>query len=292
MNIVITGGGGQLSREIYNHTDGKHNYHFLNKEKLNVTSVLSINKILEGLKPDIIINTAAYTSVDKAESEYDSAYLVNSIGAKNIAKYCSDNDVVLIHISTDYVYSGEMIGFYKETESLNPKTAYGKTKLQAERYIESECDKYIIIRTSWLFSEYDNNFLKTIYKLSHSKDKICVVSDQLGAPTSCYSLSIFIIHLINNINMINENGSWGTYNYSDYPDASWYEFAQEIVNNINEIKNTNVKVIPILSEDYKTVAKRPQNSRLDCQKLINTFSFEMFNWKDQVKEVIKRIIEK
>jgi dTDP-4-dehydrorhamnose reductase len=291
MNIVITGGEGQLSREISNHIDEKYNYYFLNKEKLNVTSALSIKKSLESIQPDIIINTAAYTSVDKAESDYDSVYLINSKGAKNLAKYCSDNDVILIHLSTDYVYSGDIKGFYKETDTLNPKTVYGNTKLQAEKFIQSECYKYIIIRTSWLFSEYDNNFLKTIYKLTKDKNEISVVSDQLGAPTSCYSLSCFIINLVNSVDFIKKNECWGVYNYSDYPDVSWYEFALEIVKNINEIKKTNIKVIPTLSENYKMAAKRPKNSRLDCNKVIETFQIEMNNWKEQTKDIITRLIE-
>ncbi len=199
MKVLITGGGGQVAKVLVKQLGHKHHLTCYDRNELDITSEESLVRCLSLTKPDVVINTAAYTAVDKAESEPNLAFDVNGEGVKKLSSICNRFDCVLIHLSTDYVYDGDIEGLHCESEETNPKTVYGKSKLLGESHIQQACNKYLIIRTSWLFSDYGNNFLKTIFKLLEKGNNVSVVNDQFGSPTSCYNLASFIDEILLNL---------------------------------------------------------------------------------------------
>lgn len=293
MKIAVTGGGGQLAQVLRKHIDKKHNYYFLNKNELDIGNRKLLKTVFDKIKPNIIINMAAYTSVDQAEFDEDAAFFINSTSVGYLAEYCSENNIILIHISTDYVYGNNSSFPNEEINSTKPENVYGKSKLSGEQLIENLCKKYLIIRTSWLFSEYGSNFVKTIINLYNTQKKIDVVSDQFGAPTSCYSLISVLFKIIYKIDNDFENLAWGIYNYSDYPNLSWFDFSKAIISRVEEYNSKDKFFItPISSNEYKSKAIRPMNSRLNCKKIMKEFNIEQFNWNHDLDYVVKKIIGK
>lgn len=291
MKIAVTGGGGQLAQVLREHIDEKHIYYFLNKNELNISNKELLKKRFDIIKPNIIINMAAYTAVDKAESEKDTAFFINSTSVGYLAEYCSDNNIILIHISTDYVYSDDSSLPNEEINNTRPESVYGKSKLSGEKLIEKLCDKYLIIRTSWLFSEYGSNFVKTIIDLYNTRKNIDVVSDQIGAPTSCYSVICVLSKIIYKIENDCENLAWGIYNYCDYPNLSWFYFSKAIISRVGDYNYQDKFIInPVSSNEYKSKAVRPMNSRLNCEKIIKEFNVKQFNWNNSLDNVVNKII--
>ena len=223
------------------------------------------------------INCAAYTAVDKAETESEKAFEINAIGAKNLAHVCNDHGAVLIHVSTDFVFDGEKNEPYTETDAANPISVYGASKLQGEVEIQQALKEHFIIRTSWLYSEYGNNFMKTMLRLAETRDGISVVSDQIGTPTYAGDLAEIIIQIINI-----KTEKYGIYHYSNEGVASWYEFAKEIF----KLTENKIKVNPIPSIEYLTPAKRPQFSVLDKAKIKIDLQIKIPFWGDSLKKVI------
>lgn len=276
--ILLTGAKGQLGREIVGL--GKNLnlplYAFA-RSQLNITELEQIDAAVKTTKPKYIINTAAYTAVDMAEKESELAFSINSKGVNNLAQIADKYDIPLIHISTDYVFDGQKKSAYIEEDETQPLSAYGKSKLSGENLLRKTWNKHIILRVSWIFGQYGNNFVKTILRLAKEKNELKIIADQRGAPTYTGDIALTLIKIIQCI----EKGQtdWGTYHYTGIPTLSWYDFAKKIVTEAKQHQPLIVKkIIPILSSEYPSIARRPYNSELACQKISQTFSIDPNNW--------------
>ena len=278
--ILVTGGNGQLASCIKDVEKEYDDLNIIYTDHLEL-DICELNQIQTFFKSnpqiDYCINCAAYTAVDKAETESEKAFEINAIGAKNLAQVCNDHDAILIHVSTDFVFDGEKNEPYTETDVANPISVYGASKLQGEVEIQQALKEYFIIRTSWLYSEYGNNFMKTMLRLAETRDGISVVSDQIGTPTYAGDLAEIIIQIINT-----KTEKYGIYHYSNEGVASWFEFAKEIF----KLAKNKIKVNPIPSIEYLTPAKRPKYSVLDKKKIIDVFKIDIPFWRDSLKKVI------
>lgn len=286
LKILVTGADGQLGKTFIElHKSWEHNFDltFTNKESLDITDTESIKSVFSNQKFDYCINCSAYTSVDKAEEEVEEAYSVNSLGVKNLALACSKFNTVLIHISTDFVFDGKSSKPYTEEDEPGPTNVYGDTKLAGEKSIMNCLDEFFIIRTSWLYSEFGKNFVKTMLNLAETKNELSVVSDQIGTPTYAKDLAKMIFSIISS-----KSSVYGIYNYSSLGQTSWHELAQEVF----RITNKKIKVNPILTKDYPTLAKRPRFSVLDKGKIINIFNVTIPKWQDRLETVIKILNER
>ena len=282
INVLVTGGKGQLASCIKD-IDKQYedlNFIYTDYQELDICNLKQIKVFFKSNpKIDYCINCAAYTAVDKAESDADKAFEINATGPKNLAIVCHQFDVVLIQISTDFVFDGQKKEPYTETDVANPISVYGASKLLGEQEIIKVSEKYFILRTSWLYSEHGNNFMKTMLRLAETRDEISVVSDQIGTPTYAGNLANVILKIITN-----KNTSFGVYHYSNEGVASWYDFAKAIF----EESNTEIKINAIKTKAYPTVAKRPIYSVMDTTKVKNRLKVEVPNWKNSLKRIINK----
>jgi len=277
--ILVTGSNGQLGKCLQDVAKDANDIQWIFKTSsdLDITNKKDIEALFKTEIIDYLVNCAAYTVVDKAEIEKEKAFLVNAEGVKYLAQACKITDTIFIHISTDFVFDGKKKLPYTEEDIPNPINVYGASKLKGEDYIKSILDNYFIIRTSWVYSEYGNNFVKTMLRLAKERDEIKVVNDQIGSPTYAGDLANFIIYLIkNNIN------KYGIYNYSNEGEISWYEFAKEIFG----LSDKNINIIPISSKEYKNLAERPNFSILDINK-IKQFRIVNHSWRESLQRCIK-----
>jgi len=278
--VLVVGSDGQLGKEIQDLEKENKNiiFSFTDATSLDITKKKLMSKFFNNNNFDYCINCAAYTDVEKAEADRVKAYQVNVEGVENLAKNCLKYEVKLIHISTDYVFDGNSTTPYKEEDIKNPINYYGKTKLLGERIIQEQLKKYFIVRSSWLYGKYGNNFVKIMIQLSKNKTTIEVVNDQIGVPTNVKDLAEFILYLIGS-----KNEKYGIIHFSNQGQATWYDFAKEIF----EILKSKVQVIPVTSKEYPTSAKRPTYSVLNNGKAIQITNFKFRNWKFALKEYIK-----
>lgn len=278
--VLVTGGDGQLG-QCLKHASTRFSeieFFFEDINTLDITSYSSLERYFSAQSPfDFCVNCAAYTNVDKAESDKETAFKVNADGPKYLAQLCKNFNITLIHVSTDFVFDGKQTSPYKETDTPNPLGVYGASKLQGERYIQDLMDAYLIVRTSWLYSEYGNNFMKTMLRLSETREEISVVSDQFGSPTYAGDLAEAILKIIAD-KMIH----YGIYHYSNEGVVSWYDFATAI---FDESKK-DIKVFPIKTESYPTPAKRPGYSVLDKLKIVESLGVEIPFWSDSLKQCL------
>ncbi|WP_308991767.1 dTDP-4-dehydrorhamnose reductase [Mariniflexile litorale] len=280
--ILVTGGNGQLASCI---KDVEKQYDDLNVIYTDYLEldICDLNQVQTFFKTNnqinYCINCAAYTAVDKAEIEVDKAFEINATGAKNLALACNEFGVVLIHISTDFVFDGNKQKPYTETDKAHPVSVYGETKMKGEIEIASVLQKHFLIRTSWLYSEHGNNFMKTMLRLAKEKDSLNIVSDQIGTPTYAGDLAEFIFYIIKA-----KSQDFGTYHYSNFGEISWYDFANEI---FKESK-IDIKLTPIATKDYPTFASRPMYSVLDKSKILKKFNIEIPYWQDSLKKGLLR----
>lgn len=258
MKILITGANGMLAKAVRNELKNEELI-CTDVSELDITNLEGVEKFVADNKPDYIINCAAYTAVDKAEEQEELAYKINAIGPKNLAIAAKQNDVVLVHISTDYVFGGDkpVEQDYSEDDEKNPQAVYGTTKLEGEKFIEKECPKYYIFRTAWLYGE-GNNFVRTMINLAKDREEVSVVNDQHGSPTYAVDLAS-IIH-----QAIDKKIPFGVYNSTNIGYTTWYDFTRKIY----EIKNIDCKVNPVTSEEFPRPAKRPLNSQMSKDKLL------------------------
>lgn len=281
MTILVTGGNGQLGCSLrLASAESKHRYIFTDVEELDITSAEVIEEFFRSEKPDVVVNCAAYTAVERAEDNEAQADLINHRAVALLAEACKRYDATLVHISTDYIFSGEGDTPYTEEVAPAPINAYGRTKLAGERaVVESGC-KSIILRTSWLYSEFGNNFVKTMQSLMQTRSEVRVVADQIGTPTYAGDLAAAITYIINS----GQLDKMGTYHYSNEGVCSWYDFACEIArlsgNNECEIK-------PCTTEEYPTKAQRPHYSVLDKSKFVETFGLQLPEWHDALERMLK-----
>ena len=284
IKILVTGANGQLGQTLQTEVVLYSNIEaiFLSKKQLDITSEISIQESVDTYQPDVIINTAAYTAVDKAEDDKEQAYLINATGVENLAKICKSNHIKLIHISTDYVFDGNKSTGYTEDDTTNPKSVYGLSKLAGEKAIlNKNLSEYVIIRTSWIYSIYGSNFVKTMLQLAQTKQQISVVNDQVGSPTYANDLANAILKIINKL----DKNSSGVYHYANEGRVSWFTFASKIF----EYSTTNIIVTPVSSEHFKTQAKRPKNSVLEVFKIQEKFDLEICYWEKSLKKMLGSI---
>ncbi len=277
--ILITGANGQLGSEI-KYLSQFHNLSFLftDIDELDIIRIDDVRVFFSSQKIDYVVNCAAYTEVDKAEEEKELAELVNHTAAQNLAIISKEFKAKLIHISTDFVFDGNSSIPYTEKDKTNPISVYGTTKLAGEKAVLKYGGEIIILRTSWLYSSYGNNFVKTILRLSKERDSLGIVSDQIGTPTYARDLAETILHIIHSGNF-----QHGIYHYSNEGTASWYDFAKAIV----EMAGLKCKIYPIETSQYPTPAKRPSFSLLNKSKIKSVYNINIPDWKKSLEKWIK-----
>ena len=280
-NILITGSNGQLGSEIREISDQYENYNFIftDVEELDLTISEDIVSFFTDNKIDACINCAAYTAVDKAEDEVELAMLVNSTAVENLSKVCKNNGTLLFHISTDYVFNGKHFMPYVETDTVSPDSQYGLSKLKGEEAVMLNCDKAIIVRTSWLYSSHGNNFVKTLIKLGNEKDQLSVVSDQVGTPTYAADLAEAIMVMIASFD---ETKPKEIYHFSNEGAISWYDFGKAIM----KLSDIECAINPIDSKDYPSKANRPFYSVLSKSKIKKHYSVNVPYWEDSLHRMI------
>jgi dTDP-4-dehydrorhamnose reductase len=285
LKVIVTGANSQLAQCIKSVSARYTNLdiYYFNSQELDITNQSNINKIFKNHNYDWCINCAAYTNVDQAEENKAQAFLTNAESVKYLAKFCYENKTTLIHISTDYVFNGESKKPYLEIGTTNPINSYGESKLLGESYIQDILDNYFIIRTSWLYSKYGNNFFKTMLTLSENKEELSIVNDQIGTPTYAEDLALIILNIIET-----ESDAFGIYHYSNEGEGSWYDFAISIF----QFKGIETKVSPIKSTAHPTRAKRPQFSVLDKTKMKQVFDLVIPHWEESLKKAILSLEEK
>lgn len=286
MNILITGSNGQLGSEIRYITSETNNnkYYFTDVAELDITDVEAIRSFMSEYSIGIVVNCAAYTNVDKAEDDEQIADLINNKAVENLASVCKELNAVLFHVSTDYVFKGDKNLPCKENEPTNPLGIYGKTKLAGEQSIQKIGCRYIILRTAWLYSEYGNNFVKTMLRLTAEKDSLKVVFDQVGTPTYAKDLAKVIVYIIDNSLYKKFEG---IYHFSNEGVCSWYDFAKEIAS----LAGNTCDIQPCHSDEFPSKVKRPAFSVLDKTKLKNDFDLVVPYWKDSLKICIDRLTQ-
>ena len=285
MNVLVTGSNGQLASCIKDLAKQYEDLNFIytDYQELDICDLNQVNAFFKSnSKIHYCINCAAYTAVDKAESDVEKAFEINANGAKNLAVACREFDAILIQVSTDFVFDGEKEEPYIETDVAKPISVYGASKLQGEIEIKQILETYFILRTSWLYSEHGANFMKTMLKLAETRDEISVVSDQIGTPTYAGDLAVVILKIITT-----KNTNFGLYHYSNEGQTSWYGFAKAIF----EASNLKIKLNAIKTVAYPTPAKRPVYSVIDKTKIKKTLNIEISHWREAINNSLNYLLE-
>lgn len=280
--ILVIGAHGQLGQCLKKvaAVRGINGLVFPDESHADILNVEGLTTLFNNEKPDYVINCAAYTAVDKAEADKDKAHAINATGAKNLAVLCKAKNATLIHISTDFVFEGNEIKLLKEDDLAQPISVYGATKLDGEKEIIANLEQYVILRTSWLYSEFANNFVKTMLKLGSERDELNIIADQLGTPTYAIDLAGAIFDII-----ASENKTYGIYHYSNEGVTSWFDFAKAIF----ELGKVSINVNPIPTSAYPTPAKRPHFSVMDKTKVKSAFGLKVPYWRDSLAICIQEI---
>ncbi|MBS1572648.1 MAG: dTDP-4-dehydrorhamnose reductase [Bacteroidetes bacterium] len=282
MKIIVTGGNGQLGNCIrkISKTYPNIEFFFYSSSELDITNKLNVEEVFRQIQPKYCINAAAYTAVDQAEKEPEKAMAINEIGVGNLASVCKHFGTVLIHISTDYVFDGNTNIPYDENAVTAPIGVYGKSKLLGEQLATKENPETIIIRTSWLYSEFNKNFVNTMLNLFQQKEELNIVNDQFGQPTNANNLAEAIMTII-----MSNNKKYGVFHFSNFPETTWYQFAEKI----KEITNSKIILNPITTDQYPTPAKRPFRSTFNLEKIQNVYGVVPENWTESLEKCLKHI---
>ena len=290
MRVLITGAQGQVGQELIRLAPADFTIMGFGSNELDISNPEQVVSQISELKPQLIINAAAYTAVDKAETDSERAYAVNAKGAENLATAATKLGAPLLHISTDYVFSGDASKPYKETDQTNPTGIYGSSKLAGEQAVAEHCAQHIIMRTSWVFGAHGNNFVKTMLRLAQSLDELGVVADQHGCPTSAASIALALWALASRYR---DEGSlsWGIYHFSNTPATTWHGFAGKIFDQAVALEQLPraPKVNPINTVDYPTPARRPACSIMDCNLIKVKLDIEQSDWREELSEVLKEL---
>ena len=281
-NILVTGANGQLGNEI-KELSGNYRYKFIftNKDDLDITDTANLSRFFENNKIDVVINCAAFTNVDKAENNRDVSMKLNCDAVRDLAVMTKRDNILLVHISTDYVFDGTKNTPYSEGDAPNPISVYGMTKYEGEKAILENSNKAVIIRTSWLYSSYGSNFVKTIMRHAREKGALKVVYDQIGTPTYAHDLANAILNILPDIG----NNNMEIYHYSNEGVASWYDFAKAII----DLAGISTRIEPIETIDYPTPAKRPYYSVLNKTKVKKYFNVKINHWYDSLKKCMEKL---
>lgn len=292
MRTLIFGANGQVGRELVKEaTFSGSEFLALDKTQLDISDVLLLENAIVSYRPDVVINAAAFTAVDKAEVEQNSAYKINRDAVGDLASICASQSVALIHLSTDYVFDGSKGEVYSEDDIACAQSVYGISKLQGEVLVRELLREHIILRTSWVFSVHGKNFLKTIINKARDKQDLSVVSDQYGGPTPADLIAKVIFVICKKIKT--GDAVWGTYHFSGLPHTTWHGFAREILHEAADLGfiSPDVMVKPIGTSQYKTLAVRPLDSRMSNTKIKKTFGIKDFSYKSSLIKIIKQLME-
>lgn len=283
--ILVTGANGQLGncfRKLSADYDNEFEFIFADSTTLDVADRGAISDFFYDERPDFCINASAYTAVDLAESEKEKAFAVNAEGVANLAEFCEEYNTVLIHISTDYVFDGDTEISYSEDDFTNPQGIYGESKREGEERALENNPKTIVIRTSWLYSEFNKNFVKTMLNLFSQKDELGIVADQFGQPTNANDLAEAVMQIISS-----EPQKFGVYHYSNYPETSWHGFATKIA----EFSGSKVKLNAITTEQFPTPAKRPKRSTMSLDKIEKDYAVEPRHWENSLEDCLEILLK-
>ena len=279
--ILVIGSNGQLGncfKKLSSDFDSEFEFNFASSEDLDITNRNAVDDFFDDFKPDFCINAAAYTAVDLAEKEAEKAFAVNADGVANIAEACKNINSTLIHISTDYVFDGDSNISYSEDNFTNPQGVYGASKLKGEELALESNPKTIVIRTSWLYSEFNKNFVKTMLSLFSVKDELGIVSDQFGQPTNANDLAEAVMKII-----ASDPKTFGVFHFSNYPETNWFEFASKIA----EFSDSKIKLKAITTEEFPTPAKRPKRSTMALDKIEEVYNVEPIHWEHSLQDCIE-----
>jgi dTDP-4-dehydrorhamnose reductase len=294
MKILVTGKNGQVGFELMRSLAPLGTVVGVDIDECDLQDILAVERLLDKVQPELIVNPAAYTAVDKAESEPALAHSINAKAPEVMAQYAGRHNIPIIHYSTDYVFDGLKEGEYLETDEVNPQSVYGKTKALGEAAVRNNAPKHIILRTSWVFGSHGGNFLKTILKLAQERDKLSIVSDQVGSPTSAALLADVTAEIVKQLFEPGAVQKYGTYHLVSEGETSWHGYAQMVVAIANALevktKISSDSIQPIKTADYPLPAPRPANSRLDTTKIKNVFMLTLPSWQDGVEKVVLGLI--
>lgn len=284
--FLITGAKGQVGHCLTEQLIGKAEILAVDRDELDITDQSAVKKMVEFFKPDVIINAAAHTAVDRAETEVELSEMINVNGPQYLAEAANEIGAVILHISTDYVFDGTGASEYSEEDKPNPQGVYGRTKLAGEFAVQATNPKHIILRTAWVFGEHGHNFVKTILRLAKERESLGIVGDQFGGPTYAGDIAKALIEMANQILAGKEN-TFGIYHFTGKPYVSWYEFAKAIFAEaeMQKIIERQPLVNRIATSDYPTPAKRPTNSRLNLEKIDRTFGIQPSDWRTALKNI-------
>ena len=294
MKLLILGSNGQVGHCLAEQAESKRiDFSATNSSQLDITDFQKVRQTVESVNPTIVINATAYTNVEKAEDEPEKAFEVNSDSVGNLARICSQKNIPLIHISTDYVFDGTKEGYYQETDTVNPINAYGRSKLAGETAVAENTDKYVILRTSWVFGRHGKNFVKTMLNLFRSRDELTVINDQIGGPTFAGDIASAILKIAEVLDGTPDFSEWGIFNFSGKEDVSWYEFAKSIYESSRkeQLITKDVSIRPIPASMFKTKAARPQNSKLDLSRIRSVFNISASDWKSEIDNNIEYYLQ-
>lgn len=291
MRVLITGANGQVGRELMRRVPAGFKAMGMSSAELDITNAQQLNQVVANLQPQMIINAAAYTAVDKAENEVEQAWAVNCEGVRHLAAVAEQLDIPLLHISTDYVFAGDADKPYQETDATEPTGVYGASKLAGEKTLADGCRQYIVLRTSWVFGAHGSNFVKTMLRLGRERSELSVVADQYGCPTSAASIADTLWALAQRYST-QGTLQWGVYHFSGTPLCTWHAFAQEIFSQAKAqgLLATVPVVHAITTADYPTAAKRPAWSVMDGSKLYTTYGIAQPDWQKDLKTVVAELV--
>ncbi|MCP4470195.1 MAG: dTDP-4-dehydrorhamnose reductase [Gammaproteobacteria bacterium] len=284
-SILIAGAGGQVGHELAT-ADSPHQLIALPRSQLDISDSSQLGAVIDKHSPDIVINAAAYTQVDRAEEDRDNAFTINRDGVANLARACEQAGIPLLHISTDYVFSGDETGAYREDDEIAPRSVYGASKAAGEVELRLALERHINLRTSWVFSATGGNFVKTMLRLGNERDELGIIDDQHGCPTSARSIAGVLLSIADSY-LRGDDIEWGTYHFCSQPETTWCGFAREIFRLADGYQNLRIRAIP--TSEYPTPAARPMNSVLDCGKLKASFGYSQPGWVDELRLVLEEL---
>ncbi len=286
--IMITGAHGQVGFYLTQQAQaGGWAVFALDRTRLDITDSQAVNVRVKEYQPDVIINAAAHTAVDKAETEIDASYAINCDGPKHLAEAAAAVGAAILHISTDYVFAGDKDGVYTESDPVAPQGVYGASKLAGEQAVAAANAKHIILRTAWVFGEHGNNFVKTMLRLGSQRDQLGIVADQFGGPTYAGDIAAALLLIAEKAVAAPETISWGIYHFAGEPHVNWHQFAQAIFDRAvaQQLLAKAPQLNALTTADYPTLAKRPANSRLDCRKIFNEFGIKPSDWQKVLQNI-------
>jgi dTDP-4-dehydrorhamnose reductase len=286
MRAIVIGTSGQLAREL-RRRPCPPGLELLPAVKLDITNAASLTSKLDELRPELVLNAAAYTAVDRAESEREHAFAVNAAGPRILAEWCTQRGAALVHVSTDYVFDGSKSEPYGETDATAPLGAYGESKLAGEEAVRNACRQHVILRTSWVFSAHGQNFLKTMLRLAAERDELRVVADQRGRPTSASDLANAMLLVASRLQAGTAN--FGTYHFAGSGETTWHAFAQAIIDEQASITGKKPRVTPIATHEYPTPARRPANSVLATSAFEQAFGVVPRRWLEGMREAVQEL---